>query len=247
MQQQPYSSSKIGYTAERVAEPLPCNVSTFERIVTGAIGALMVYSAVKNITRKPLRSISRVAAGGALLARGISGYCPVYDKLHIDGNQTQSVNIRTSFVVDKPKMEVYRFWRKLENLPLFMKHLSSVRETDSIRSHWEARIPEGNPIAIKWDAEIVKDEEGALLSWRSLPGSTIENAGKIEFHDALGDRGTELRIMITYRPPAGNIGTGIAKLLNPLFAKLVRQDVNNFKSFIDTQSPSIAAQPVDRI
>lgn len=82
----------------------------------------------------------------------------------------------------------------------------------------------------------MKDEEGSLLSWQSLPGSTIENAGKVEFRDALGNQGTELRVMITYRPPAGNVGSGIAKLLNPMFEKIVREDVNNFKSFIDAGS-----------
>ena len=144
-------------------------------------------------------------------------------------------------MVNKPKEEVYEFWRKLENLPLFMKHLVSVTEIDSKRSHWEAKIPEGNPISLKWDAEIMKEDPGRLLSWRSLPGSTIDNAGKVEFRDALGNQGTELNVMITYRPPAGNIGSGIGKLLNPLFEKVVRADVNNFKSFIDAgNAPAFA-------
>lgn len=212
------------------------NVSNFERIASAAIGAFLVFNSIKKIRHAPLRSISRIAAGSALLYRGVSGYCPVYNQLHIDGNKTESVNIRTNLVVNKPKNEVYHFWRRLENLPLFMKHLVSVTELDSRRSHWEAKFPEGNPITFKWDAEIVKDEEGSLLSWRSLPGSSIDNAGKIEFRDALGNRGTELRIMITYRPPAGNIGTNVAKLFNPLFEKMVREDVNNFKSFIDAGS-----------
>ncbi len=215
---------------------LNVNVSNFERIASSAIGAFMLMSGFKNITRRPLRSISRMAAGGALLYRGVSGFCPMYDRFHIDGTRTESVNIRTTLVVDKPKHEVYQFWRRLENLPLFMKHLVSVTELDSRRSHWEAKIPEGNPITIKWDAEIVKDEEGSLLSWRSLPGSTIDNAGKVEFRDALGNRGTELKIMISYRPPAGNIGTNIAKLINPLFEKMVKEDVTNFKSYMDAGS-----------
>ena len=87
----------------------------------------------------------------------------------------------------------------------------------------------------------LKDDPGRLLSWRSLPGSTIDNAGKVEFRDALGDQGTELKVMITYRPPAGNIGSGIAKLLNPLFEKVVRADVNNFKSFIDAGNVTVLA------
>lgn len=217
------------------------NVSNFERTVTAAMGGFMIFNSFNNIFRSPLRSISRIAAGSALLYRAMSGYCPIYHQLNINGNMTSSVNMLTTFTVNKPREEVYRFWRKLENLPLFMKHLVSVTEIDAKRSHWEAKIPQGNPINIKWDAEIMKDDPGRLLSWRSLPGSTLDNAGKVEFRDALGDQGTELTVMITYRPPAGNIGSGVAKLLNPLLEKLVREDVNNFKSFIDAGSATALA------
>jgi len=215
------------------------NVSNFERAASAAIGGFLIFNSFQKIFRSPLRSISRIAAGSALLYRGLSGYCPIYHQLNIDGNRTSSINMLTSFTVNKPRMDVYQFWRKLENLPLFMKHLVSVSEFDGKRSHWEAKIPEGNPINVKWDAEIMKDEPGRLLSWRSLPGSTIDNAGKVEFRDALGDQGTELKVMITYRPPAGNIGAGIGKLLNPLFEKVIREDVNNFKSFIDAGSTTV--------
>ncbi|HSB93680.1 MAG TPA: SRPBCC family protein [Flavitalea sp.] len=209
------------------------NVGNFERAASAAIGGFLIFNSLGKIFRSPLRSISRIGAGTALLYRGLSGYCPVYDQMNIDGTKNSSVNMLTTFTVNKPREEVYNFWRKLENLPLFMKHLVSVTSIDGTRSHWEAKIPEGNPISVKWDAEIMKDDPGRLLSWRSLPGSTIDNAGKVEFRDALGGHGTELKVMITYRPPAGNIGSGVAKLLNPLFEKVIREDVNNFKSFID--------------
>lgn len=230
MYDQEYSNDQ----ASAMSQP-PVNISNFERVATVLIGAFLFYNGIRKLRRKPIKGVTRAAAGGALVFRGVTGFCPVYDKLKIDGTMSESVNIRSTFVVDKPRMEVYHFWRRLENLPLFMKHLTSVRETDSRHSRWEAKIPEGNPMTIKWDAEIVKEDEGSLLSWKSLPGSTIDNAGKIEFHDALGKQGTELRIMITYRPPAGNIGSSIAKLLNPIFEKMVRDDVNNFKSYIDAK------------
>jgi uncharacterized membrane protein len=168
-----------------------------------------------------------------MVFRGASGNCPIYNALHVDGTKTTSVNIRSTFVVNRPRNEVYAAWRNLGMLPRFMKHLANVTEVSNSRSHWEAKIPEGSPVSISWDAEIVKDEPGSLLSWRSLPGSTIDNAGKVEFRDALGHRGTELKVTIIYRPPVGNIGTGVAKLMNPIFKKIVKDDVLNFKQFIE--------------
>ena len=207
------------------------NVSNFERGLSVAIGAWMLYRGLKRFPKSPFSNLLKASTGAGILFRGVTGYCPVYNHFGIDGNKTTSVNIRSTVIVNKPRNEVYAFWRRLENLPLFMRHLESVQELDNKRSHWEAKIP-NKMITIKWDAEIVKDDENSLLSWQSLPGSTIENAGKIEFRNALGDRGTELRIMITYRPPAGNIGTQVARLFNPLFEKMVKDwETNSWQTY----------------
>jgi uncharacterized membrane protein len=208
------------------------NLSNFERGLSIIVGAWMLYRGIKKLRKSPISNLVKASSGAGLLLRGVSGHCPVYNHFEIDGRKTTSVNIRSTVIVNKPRNEVYAFWRKLENLPLFMRHLESVTELDDKRSHWEAKIP-NNLVTIKWDAEIVKDDENSLLAWQSLPGSTIENAGKVEFRNALGDRGTELRIMITYRPPAGNLGSQVAKIFNPMFERMVKEDVTNFKQFIE--------------
>jgi uncharacterized membrane protein len=209
------------------------NVSNFERGLSIGFGSLLVYSAVKNFKKTPVRAIFRAGLGAAMVFRGASGNCPIYKSLHVDGTKSETVNIHTTFVVNRPRLEVYNSWRDLSSLPRFMKHLKSVKETSSTHSHWEAKIPEGNPVSISWDAEIVKDEPGTLLSWRSLPGSTIENAGKVEFRDALGHRGTEVKVTIVYRLKGGNIGTGVAKLMGPVFKRVVKNDVLNFKQYFE--------------
>jgi uncharacterized membrane protein len=215
------------------------NVSRFERGLSIGIGALLIYSAINNFKKTPVRAIFRAGLGAGVLLRGVSGICPVYRSLNVDGTRATSVNMRTTFVVNRPRNEVYSGWRNLSSLPKFMKHLKNVTETNSTHSHWEASIPEGNPVSISWDAEIIKDEPGNLLSWRSLPGSTVDNAGKVEFRDALGHQGTEVRVTIVYRPPAGNLGTGFAKLMNPLFRKMVKQDVLNFKQYFELLSTEV--------
>lgn len=205
------------------------NVNDNERLLSVTLGTFFLTRGLKKV------SVLNTLLGGYLIYRGASGHCPVYSQLQRNKytDKPESVNIQTTLIVNKPKQEVYDFWRKLENLPLFMKHLKSVKEVDEKRSHWEATVP-GNLTTISWDAEIVKEEEGKLISWKSLPGATVENAGKVDFQDALGDQGTELRVVITYRPPAGKVGTGIAWLLNPVFRKMIENDVSNFKQYIET-------------
>ncbi|WP_261387797.1 SRPBCC family protein [Chitinophaga pinensis] len=151
----------------------------------------------------------------------------------------KNVNVRVSLTVGRPRNEVYAFWRDLENLPLFMRHLKTVTDLGGGRYHWEAEIP-GMPGPINWDAEIIKEEEGALLGWNALPGADIDNAGKVTFVDA-GEKSTELQIVITYRAPLGPAGRGLAKLLNPLFESMIKEDLRNFKAYIETSG----AQPIN--
>ena len=215
------------------------NVGQGERIASAAIGGYLLSSGLHNLFRHPLSGLVKTALGGYLLYRGVSGHCNLYSSLgKTKGvSQTSNINIRTGLIVNKPKDEVYAFWRKLENLPLFMKHLANVTEIDSKHSHWEAVVP-GNIGKIKWNAEIVKEEPGSLIGWQSIPNSMINNAGKVTFHDALGGQGTELEVVISYHPPAGEIGSGIAKVLTPVFEKMIRQDVMSFKDYIETKHTS---------
>jgi uncharacterized membrane protein len=212
------------------------NVGNNERIFSAAAGAFLLSSGLNNLFKSPISALVRTAIGGVLLYRGASGHCPIYASMGKTKGvmHTQSINIRTSLIVNKSKDEVYAFWRKLENLPLFMKHIASVTEIDAKHSHWEAAIP-GNIGKVKWNAEIVKEEPGYMIGWQSIPNSMINNAGKVTFNDALNGQGTELEVVITYHPPAGELGSGIAKALNPVFEKMVRQDVMNFKDYIETK------------
>lgn len=212
------------------------NVGYNERLISAALGAFLLSSGLGELTKHPIKGLIRTGLGGALLYRGMSGHCPVYSSLgKTKGvNTTEAINIRTSLIVNKPKDEVYTFWRKLENLPLFMKHLSTVTEIDSKHSHWEAVIP-GNIGKVKWNAEIVKEEPSYLIGWQSIPNSMINNAGKVVFHDALNGQGTELEVIISYHAPAGALGSGLAKLMNPVFEKMVRTDVLKFKEYIETK------------
>lgn len=212
------------------------NVGDNERIISAAVGAFLLSNGLSGIMRNPINGLVKTALGGYLLYRGATGHCAMYSSMGKTKGvkHTPAINIRTSLIVNKPKDEVYAFWRKLENLPLFMKHLASVTEIDQKHSHWEAVIP-GNIGKVKWNAEIVKEEPGYLIGWQSIPNSMINNAGKVVFNDALGGQGTELEVVISYHPPAGELGSGVAKLLNPVFEKIIRQDIMNFKEYIETK------------
>jgi uncharacterized membrane protein len=220
-------------------------VGPTERLLSVAGGALLTYLGAKG--RSPGRW-ALALAGGALVVRGLGGYCLVKQALGrgATAGPATGLHITRSVTINRPRQEVYSFWRQLENLPRFMKHLHAVRQLDPKRSHWEARLP-GDVGTLDWEAEITADEPGTRLAWHSLPGSQVENAGEVRFEEAPGDRGTELHAVISYTPPAGALGKAAAGLFNEVFEQLVKEDLRRVKQLLETgELPTIEGQPAGR-
>ena len=211
-----------------VLPKLKKNVSTLERIAMITSGGYLLYKGLSQENK----SVAKIGGGGAMLLRGLSGYCPVYDAVdHLKNDKASNVNIRVNSFIEKPINEVYNFWRDFENLPKFMTHLESVKPLSYTTSKWTAKGPAGIG-KLSWKAEIIKDEKDRLISWNSLPDSSIKNAGKVVFRPS--GNGTEIIVTISYHAPLGVAGEGAAKLLNPYFEKLVREDLENFKTYLES-------------
>lgn len=138
---------------------------------------------------------------------------------------------KRSITVGKPVEEVYAFWRDFQNLPRFMRHLESVTVTDPTHSHWVARGPAGTSVA--WDAEITDERENELISWRSLPGADVPNAGTVRFQRAPGDRGTEVHVQLSYDPPLGTVGAKVAALFREAPGQQITDDLRHFKQVME--------------
>jgi uncharacterized membrane protein len=144
----------------------------------------------------------------------------------------RGIRVHKAITINRPPEEVYRFWRKLENLPQFMVHLESVRQLDDRRSYWRAYAPLG--LTVEWTAEIVEERPDELISWRSVEGSQVPNSGTVRFVRAPGDRGTEVHLDIRYDPPAGAVGATIARLFGEEPSQQVDGDLRRLKQVLET-------------
>jgi uncharacterized membrane protein len=219
------------------------NVGDIERLfsVIGG-GALVLYG-----LRRSLGSLALAIGGGMLVYRGMTGHCSIYENLGLStvSGEGAGVTVETTVTVNKPVAEVYRFYRTLENHPHFVTHLESVRTTDNQRSHWVAKTLLRK--TIEWDAEIVEERENTLLSWRSLPGADVDNAGTVQFRELPGGRGTEVHVSLEYYPPGGVAGVALARLFNTITTQQLREDMRHFKQLLEAgEQPTIANQPVGR-
>jgi len=112
-----------------------------------------------------------------------------------------------------------------------MEHLVSVDDLSEGRSHWVAKGPAGT--TVEWDAMIVADDPGRVITWRSLENSDVDNAGAVRFEPAPGRRGTIIKVNIQYNPPGGVAGAAVAKLFGEEPNQQLEDDMRRFKQVME--------------
>ncbi|GAB3271013.1 SRPBCC family protein [Larkinella harenae] len=237
-------NSGIGQLEPETSGSSLINVGEEERVWSTVGGGLLLTYGLKKAS---IGGILLAAVGGYLAYRGMSGHCPVSEAVgrNTAGNEAgpvEPIEISTSQTVYKPREEVYRFWRHLENLPRFMSHLKEVRQLDSTHSHWVAQIGEGTVAeaiaSVEWDAQIIHETPNERLVWKSVEGARIHNVGEVRFSDSPDGFGTVIHATIRYRPPVGHLGSALMSLFNPAFAQLIEKDLRQFKQVVETGEPT---------
>ncbi len=217
------------------------NVNSVERAASAiAGGAMLAYGLKQGGVGGTILSI----LGGGMLVRGATGHCHVYDALGVDTTEierkspftkssllTGKIHVTKAMTINKSQAELYAFWRNFENLPVFMQHLESVTKTDERVSHWKAKAPLGQ--TVEWDAELTSDVPNEKIGWKSLDGAFIPNSGVVEFLPTI-ERGTEVKVSLTYEAPGGKIGEWIAWALGEEPSIQIAQDLRRFKSLMET-------------
>jgi uncharacterized membrane protein len=203
-------------------------------------------------------------AGAALLYRGATGHCDLYQALGVSSGRSErreplaadrgshtradlgggrGFHVQESMTINRPLDELYRYWRNFENLPHFMKHLESVSVREEGVSHWVAKGPAG--VTVEWDARIINEVTDKVIGWQSLDGSMISTAGSVNFDK---DRhGSRVTVHLQYRPPAGKFGAILARLFDGAPSQTVREDLRRFKQLMETgEIPTTEGQPSGR-
>jgi len=222
------------------------NVGDPERIASAVGGGLL---ALYGARRKDFVGGVLALVGGALVERGVTGHCRVYGALGMTTDEeregflekkrgrsavldaSKAIKVERSISVDRDAGELYRFWRDFENLPHIMGHLESVTVLDERRLHWKAKAPAGT--TVEWDAEIIREEPDRLISWRSVDEATVPSAGSVHVDEATQGRGTVVRVVLEYQPPAGKVGRWVARLFGEEPETQVREDLRRFKAMME--------------
>lgn len=235
------------------------NVNDMERAASALAAGTLLLFALRPRSAPVGRALAGLA-GGALLYRGVSGHCHLYQALGVNsaneqrkprriwreehGAPPEASDVQHSITIGKSAEELYRLWRDPVNLNLIMGHFAEVSESGEYM-HWRLRAPLGK--TLEWDTRIASERASEFLRWESLPGAQLPNVGSVQFSNAPGDWGTVVRLHFRFDPPGGAVGRAASKLLGVVPLTLVKVALRRFKSLAETgEIPTTFYNPAAR-
>lgn len=154
----------------------------------------------------------------------------------VDGGGQQWV--RTSMLIQRNPDELYGLWRAFDKAPQWMEQVSSVTITGPKTTHWVMQVGDA---PVEWDAEVLEDEPGKRIAWRST-GGAMDQAGEVMFLPAPGGRGTIVMVLQEFRMTKLANAAAAAKGREP--KQKVTEDLRHFKQLAEAgEIPRVAGQP----
>ncbi len=103
--------------------------------------------------------------------------------------------VRTSAIIQASPSNLYARWRDVESATAWHGQTVSVQKTTETTSRWTMMVGDRT---LQWDSEILADEPGKRIAWRSI-GGDLDEAGEVIFEEATGGRGTMVMLLQEYR------------------------------------------------
>jgi uncharacterized membrane protein len=180
-------------------------------------------------------------SGAVLLGRALTNI-PL-KRLFGVGADPGAVSLRKTLTVAAPVAEVFDVWSRPQNFPRFMTHVEDVHIMSDRRSRWSVRGPGGLPV--HWETELVAVVPHQLIAWRTVAGSPVEHRGSVRFHPTTQDE-TQIDVRMSYTPPAGAVGHGLAAALGADPQQAMDDDLVRFKSLLENGRTRARGRPVRR-
>ena len=148
--------------------------------------------------------------------------------------------VRTRALIHADARDLYEMWRDVEKIPLWQEQIVSVTRTGKTISHWVMRSgDDGN--SIEWDSEILTDEPGRRIAWRSVGGES-DNAGEVVFEPSPGGRATMVTVLQEFR--MGKLTSLCESITGRNPKQAVIENLRHFKALAETgEIPRTQGQP----
>jgi len=146
--------------------------------------------------------------------------------------------VRTAALVQAAPEDLYNRWRNIEDAPSWQEQITQVTITGGRTSHW---VMKSDSETIEWDSEILADEPGKRIAWKSIGGDS-DNAGEVIFEEAPGGRGTMVTVLQEFR--MGKMASVWETIVGRNPKQAVIENLRHFKALAETgEIPRTQGQP----
>jgi uncharacterized membrane protein len=146
--------------------------------------------------------------------------------------------IRTSVLVNADPEKLYRMWRDVESAPLWQEQIIFVTRLGDRISRWVMQVEDKQ---VQWDSEILADEPGQRIAWRSIGGDS-DNAGEVVFEATPGNRGTSVTVLQEFA--MGKLASAWETLIGRNPKQAVIENLRHFKALAEAgEIPRTQGQP----
>jgi uncharacterized membrane protein/osmotically-inducible protein OsmY len=207
------------------------------RLLVGTAGtALVGYGA----SRRDVPGAILAATGLGLVTRAATNL--EARRLTGIGARRRAVDLQKTITIDALVEDVFGFWTAYENFPRFMSRVLDVRPSGGEgQSHWTVAGPAG--VSVEFDAEVSSFMPNQAFGWRTIGGAPVAHSGLVRFEPA-GDRRTRVHIRMSYNPPGGWLGHGVAAAFGVDPKSSLDADLARMKTLLETGQPARdAARP----
>ena len=173
------------------------------------------------LSRRSMPGVVLAAAAAPLAYRSLTGEWPglANGLAHADTRValagSRGVHVREAVRLERPRDEVYAFWRRLENLPRFMD-ASAVGDRSRRRTVALGRRRARPAPPVEWDAEIVNELEGrGDRRGARCPAPTSPPPGRCVSPPSRQGRSTQVSVHLQYAAPGGGAGRLLALAARP--------------------------------
>ncbi len=244
--QRPPQSGLASVPAQRSGPPRGTNVGGAERIVSTLLGSAFLLRAVSRPS--PLSAVLALG-GGALMHRGVTGHCYLYEAMGrkaLPGSQADHARRpERSITIERPIEELYRMWRDPQHVSMLMGEFAEVQSTPDGRWRWRAHLPLGQ--SIEWTTTTVEDRPNELIAWRTEPDAPFAHEGSVRFRQAPRDWGTEVTLGMSFGTPGGVLSELSGTLLSRIPKTLEEAILRRCKSMsVAGEMPTLKNNPSAR-
>lgn len=146
--------------------------------------------------------------------------------------------VRTTALVRADAASLYNLWRDVASAPLWHERIESVTVLNERTHRWVMRKDDET---LEWDFEILADEPGRRIAWRSTKGEPV-SAGEVIFEPAPGARGTFVILLECFQ--VGKIANAWESIAGRGPKQSAIENLRHFKALAETgEIPRNEPQP----